>query len=77
MKRSGGNPPPPPRRFPAPTNLKVLPKSLTGQQGHDIMEQWEASLGTHCNSCHAEDPRTHLALLTSSVRGGCGEPDGF
>jgi len=53
-----GNPssPPPPRTFPAPTNLKVLPKNLTGQQVHDIMKQWEASLGIQCGSCHAEDP---------------------
>jgi cytochrome c553 len=48
--------PPTPRSFPAPTNLKVLPKNLTGQQVRDIMEGWEASLGTHCNTCHAADP---------------------
>lgn len=49
------NPPPQPRTFPAPTNLKVLPRELTGEQVHHLMEQWTASLGTHCNSCHAED----------------------
>jgi hypothetical protein len=43
--------------FPAPTNLKVLPKNLTGQQVHDIMEQWEGSLGAHCNTCHTADPK--------------------
>ena len=53
--QSGDGNPPPPSSFPAPTNLKVLPKDLTGQQVHDIMERWEASLGTRCNSCHAED----------------------
>lgn len=52
-----GGPPPPPRVFPAPTNLKVLPKNLTGQQVHDIMEQWEGSLGAHCNTCHTPDPK--------------------
>jgi len=49
---------PPPaaaRIYPAPTNLKVLPKDLTGQQVHEIMEQWSAALGVHCNSCHVED----------------------
>ena len=49
---------PPPaeaRLYPAPTNLKVLPKDLTGQQVHEIMEQWSAALGAHCNSCHVED----------------------
>jgi cytochrome c553 len=47
---------PPPRNFPAPTNLKVLPKNLTGQQVHEIMEKWEGSLGAHCNTCHTPDP---------------------
>ncbi|MGA3102394.1 MAG: hypothetical protein ABSD61_11080, partial [Terracidiphilus sp.] len=32
---SGGRPM---RNFPAPTNLQVLPKDLTGQQVHEIME---------------------------------------
>jgi len=48
--------PRPPRTYPAPTNLKVLPKDLTGQQVHEIMEKWEAELGGHCNSCHTADP---------------------
>jgi hypothetical protein len=48
--------PPPPRNWPAPTNLKVLPKNLTGQQVRDIMEKWEGSLGVHCNTCHTADP---------------------
>ncbi len=46
----------PQRTFPAPTNLKVLPKNLTGQQVRDIMEQWEGSLGAHCSTCHTPDP---------------------
>jgi len=41
----------------APTNLKVLPKTLTGDQVHEIMEGWEAALGAHCNTCHAVDPK--------------------
>ena len=40
----------------APTNLKVLPKDLTGDQVHEIMEKWEGSLGAHCNTCHTDDP---------------------
>jgi hypothetical protein len=44
-----------PHSYPAPTNLKVLPKDLTGQQVHEIMEKWSASLGTHCDSCHTAD----------------------
>ena len=42
---------------PAPTNLKVLPKTLTGEQVHEIMEGWEAALGAHCNTCHTADPK--------------------
>jgi len=51
------NAPPPHRPHPAPTNLQVLPKNLTGEQVHDIMEKWEAELGTECSSCHAADPK--------------------
>ena len=46
----------PPHTYPAPTNLKVLPKNLSGQQVHEIMEKWEGSLGVHCNTCHTADP---------------------
>lgn len=53
-----GPPPPPPRTFPAPANLKVLPKSLTGQQVHDIMKRWSGELGARCSACHAEDPES-------------------
>ena len=42
---------------PAPTNLKVLPKTLTGDEVHEIMEGWEAALGTHCDTCHTADPK--------------------
>ena len=41
--------------YPAPTNLKVLPKELTGQQVHDLMENWKTGLGMDCAACHAED----------------------
>ena len=43
--------------MPAPTNLKVLPKNLTGPQVHEIMEKWEGELGTSCKTCHAADPK--------------------
>ncbi|MFZ0747008.1 MAG: c-type cytochrome [Terracidiphilus sp.] len=46
----------PPRSFPAPTNLKVLPKDLNGQQVRDIMRGWAGGLGVHCDYCHAADP---------------------
>ena len=54
---AGGPPGGPPREFPAPTNLKVLPKNLNGKQVRDIMEQWAGQLGVHCNACHAADPK--------------------
>jgi Photosynthetic reaction centre cytochrome C subunit len=47
----------PPRSYPPPTNLKVLPATLTGQQVHEIMEGWAGDLGVHCNNCHATDPK--------------------
>ena len=43
------------RTFPAPINLKVLRKDLTGRQVHDVMEQWAGSLGARCDACHVED----------------------
>lgn len=51
-----GGPPPWARNWPKPTNLQVLPKNLTGQQVHEIMEGWAGSLGAHCDTCHAADP---------------------
>ena len=47
----------PVRNFPAPTNLQVLPKDLTGRQVRDIMETWQGSLGVKCNFCHMADPK--------------------
>lgn len=41
---------------PPPTNLKVLPKNLTGEQVHGIMKGWAAALGVHCDTCHVADP---------------------
>jgi hypothetical protein len=56
-QQPGGGSPPPQREFPAPTNLKVLPKDLTGQLVRDIMEKWEGALGAHCSTCHTADPK--------------------
>ena len=41
---------------PAPTNLQVLPKTMTGEQVHELMHKWEAALGAECSTCHAADP---------------------
>jgi photosynthetic reaction center cytochrome c subunit len=45
---------------PKPTNLKVLPKDLTGDQVMDIMHGWEAQLGVECNTCHTVDPNKKM-----------------
>jgi len=50
---------PPMRNFPPPTNLKVLPKDLTGREVRDIMQKWAGSLGVECDTCHVADP-SHL-----------------
>ncbi len=42
---------------PTPTNLKVLPKEMTGDQVHDLMHEWEADLGVTCKTCHVENPK--------------------
>lgn len=46
-----------PRHYPAPTNLKVLPKDTTGKQVRVIMEGWAGQLGVHCDTCHTADPK--------------------
>ena len=43
--------------YPAPTNLKVLPKDLSGAQVREIMHQWEDELGAECATCHVRDPK--------------------
>ena len=42
---------------PKPTNLQVLPKTMTGEQVHELMHQWEDELGTECSTCHTADPK--------------------
>jgi hypothetical protein len=34
-------------------NIKVLPKSLTDRQVHQVMREWSISLGVRCGFCHA------------------------
>ena len=42
-----------PQRDDGPKNLKVLPKTLTDRQVHQVMHEWSASLGVRCDFCHA------------------------
>ena len=39
-----------------PKNLKVLPKTWTGQQVRAVMQTFAESLGVQCTHCHAADP---------------------
>jgi hypothetical protein len=39
-------------------NLKVLPKNISPDNLHKVMEDWEHSLGVHCNFCHARNEET-------------------
>jgi hypothetical protein len=45
---------------PKPTNLKVLPKTMTGEEVHKLMRTYAKSLGVKCNFCHEQlkdDPK--------------------
>jgi Photosynthetic reaction centre cytochrome C subunit len=43
---------------PAPTNLKVLPKTMTGDDVNKLMHQFEGDLGVECEFCHARNTET-------------------
>jgi Photosynthetic reaction centre cytochrome C subunit len=47
---------PPAHMFPAPTNLRVLPKDTTGAQIHEIMDGWADQIGGDCSTCHVRNP---------------------
>lgn len=36
-----------------PKNLKVLPKNISHEDLHNVMEGWSKALGVHCSFCHA------------------------
>jgi photosynthetic reaction center cytochrome c subunit len=38
-----------------PTNLKVLPKNMTGDELHKLMRTYAKGLGVKCNFCHEQD----------------------
>ncbi len=43
---------------PNPTNIKALPKDITGDEVIKIMHQYEGDLGVECEFCHARNPET-------------------
>lgn len=48
-------PPDPAGAKPKPKNLKVMPKTLTGEQIDGIMKTISKSLGVKCDFCHEKD----------------------
>lgn len=61
------NPPAQRRQMPAPTNLKVLPKDMTGPQVIAIMRKFEGDLGVGCSYCHARNPSTNRPDFASDA----------
>lgn len=43
---------------PNPTNIKALPKDITGDEINKVMHQYEGDLGVECAFCHARNPET-------------------
>ena len=43
---------------PNPTNIKALPKNITGDEVIKLMHQYEGDLGVECEFCHARNPET-------------------
>jgi hypothetical protein len=43
---------------PKPTNLKVLPKEMSGDDVDRLMHRYQQYLGVPCGYCHEENPQT-------------------
>jgi hypothetical protein len=43
---------------PNPTNIKALPKNITGDEVIKVMRQYEGDLGVDCEFCHVRNPET-------------------
>jgi hypothetical protein len=43
---------------PAPTNIKALPKTISGDDLIKLMHEYEGDLGVGCEFCHAQNPAT-------------------
>ena len=58
-------PPDPPHK-----NLKILPKNISNEDLHKIMEGFNAALGVHCNFCHApsKDPNQKFPDFASDEK---------
>jgi Photosynthetic reaction centre cytochrome C subunit len=41
-----------------PTNLKVLPKNISGEELDKLMHQYQRDIGQSCAYCHDQNPET-------------------
>ncbi len=51
--------------LPRPTNLKVLPKEMSGGDVDKLMHQYEQQLGVTCGFCHEENEQTRKVYYAS------------
>jgi cytochrome c553 len=53
-----------------PKNLKVLPKNISGEELHKVMDEWKTALGVKCNFCHAPaaDSTSHHLDFASDAK---------
>ncbi|TSD67150.1 c-type cytochrome [Inquilinus sp. KBS0705] len=49
-------------------NLKVLPKNISKEQLHDVMEEWEHALGARCSFCHVRNEDTKKMDFVSDAK---------
>jgi hypothetical protein len=52
---------------PAPTNIKALPKDISGDAVIKLMREYTGALGVECEFCHAENPETHRINFASDA----------
>lgn len=50
------------------TNLKVLPKRISGERLHETMDEWSKSLGVRCGFCHARNEDTKKMDFASDAK---------
>jgi hypothetical protein len=60
--------PPQEREPPKLVNLKVFPKNIPFKVLDHEMDVWSASLGVHCNFCHARDAQTNKMDFASDAK---------
>lgn len=56
------------RQEPKLVNLKVFPKNIPYKVLDHTMDVWAASLGVHCNFCHARNEQTNKMDFASDAK---------